>query len=270
MKRPILPVLLLSGLVASVVLNIVLLASLGASGRAAGSGSGGSGSEGTEPTSAPTTTTTTTTTGGGLDLTGSSPCPERGAVVACRARLRRCQRRGVDALVRASGAASTPEAETSGETVDLELQSSVLCDVAKARLKRSWHRRREKIAADVLESLQDSAKQRRDLNKEVKDFASTLGLDGRQRGRLRARYAAARERRIAAISRALGQRPADLEGTLRQVRGLFADEDRIVAALFGADARRQLRAAQLEKRTTLLAIAAAMADKPWDHTTIAW
>jgi hypothetical protein len=57
---------------------------------------------------------------------------------------------------------------------------------------------------------------------------------------------------------------------LASARGLFADEDRIVEQLFGAKARRQARIALLEKRTTLLAIAAALADKPWDHTSLAW
>lgn len=252
MRRRILLVALVVGLLASLGLNITLLRGRGA--RASGKVE--------QPAPSPVAE--------GLGLTGSTPCPERGAAVVCKARLRQCQRRGLEAVVRAGGAVqpATSGSEEAAE-VDLELQSSVLCDVAKRRLKEGWHRRRERIIAKVLRDLQDANKQRRDLEREVEGFASTLGLDSGQRGQLRTRYAAARGRRITAIAAALGHRPADLETTLRQVKGLFADEDRIVGALFGEDARRQLRASQLEQRTTLLAIAAAMGGRPWDHT-IAW
>jgi len=153
--------------------------------------------------------------------------------------------------------------------VDLELQQSVLCDLAKRKVRQRWKGKREKIAANLLEELKDPAKQRKDAEKEVAQFAATLGLSEGQKGELMRRYGAERAQRIQMARAALERKSGRYQALLKEVRLLFAGEDRLVKEIAGAAAREQLRAAQLEERTLILAILAAMADQPWEQA-VSW
>jgi hypothetical protein len=206
----------------------------------------------------------------------------------CRAKLRRCQQEELDLLVGAIGRGSTPASTRSpasqpvrstgsSETtpglvrtdVDLELQQSVLCDVAKRKLRRIWRRKQDQIVENVTNILGDRAKQLRDAEQEVNRFAKVLGLNDGQRLGLQRDYEALRGRRISALRAAMMADPPRLDAAFKQARGLFAGEDRLMERLFGSKARAQLRAAQLEKRTVVLALIAALAGKPWDQN-IGW
>jgi hypothetical protein len=153
--------------------------------------------------------------------------------------------------------------------VDLELQQSVLCDIAKRKLRRLWRKKRDQIVKNVTNALGDRTKQRRDLEREVNRFAKVLGLNDGQRLALQREYESLRGQRISALRTALMTDPPRLDAAFQQARDLFAGEDRLMKRLFGSKARGQLRAAQLEKRTVVLALIAALAGKPWDQT-IGW
>lgn len=190
---------------------------------------------------------------------------------ACEQRLSACQQAEVSDLLKViraggtarPGAAAKPRLET---RVGAELQQSVLCDVTRRKQRRRWYDKRHKIAESLMPNLTDAKKQQRDMDQDIDAFSRVLGWDAAQRARFAKQYAPARKRRVAAILTALKQEPVAFTAISSQVRGLFADEDRLVQGLSGDRARRQLRAARLENRTVIVAIAAAMADAPWDHS----
>ncbi len=59
--------------------------------------------------------------------------------------------------------------------------------------------------------------------------------------------------------------PPDYRAVLDEVRALYADEDRLAKEMFGEQAVEKLRFAELEGRTTILALIAALADLPMEH-----
>jgi hypothetical protein len=207
----------------------------------------------------------------------------------CRAKLKRCQQEELDLLVGAIGRptaaptaspasqprpkeGSSPGSRAPGlvhAEVDLELQQSVLCDVAKRKLRRLWHKKRDQIVKNVTHTLGDRAKQRRDTEQEARRFAQVLGLNDGQRLALQREYEGLRGKQLSALRNELMTDPPRLDAAFQHARGLFAGEDRLVERLFGGKARTQLRASQLEKRTVVLALIAALAGKPWDQT-IGW
>ena len=199
----------------------------------------------------------------------------------CRSRLKACRREGMERVMRVfapppapaapgeHGAAPATGPGAPPRVVDLELQQSVLCDLAKRKVRQRWKGKREKIAANLLEELKDPAKQRKDAEEEVAQFAATLGLSEGQKGELMRRYGAERAQRIRMARAALERKSGRYQALLKEVRLLFAGEDRLVKDIAGAAAREQLRAAQLEERTLILAILAAMADQPWEQA-VSW
>jgi len=192
----------------------------------------------------------------------------------CAAKLKRCRQAEITEIVKViqagasagSGARKGLRAEAS---VGAELQQSVLCDITRRKQHRRWFDKRNKIAESLVPNLLDHDKQQRDLEKDVKEFSRVLGWSEAQGARFQRRYEQARRKRLASIVKALQREPRAFDAVLSQVKGLYGDEDRLVRELFGDKARQQLRAARLENRTVIMAIAAAMAKVPWDHS-ISW
>ncbi len=189
---------------------------------------------------------------------------------ACEQRLRACQQAEVSDIVKviragasAGDTAARPRVESG---VGAELQQSVLCDVTRRKQRKRWYDKRDKIAESLVPNLEDAAKQQRDLSRDVAAFAKVLGWSEAQRARFAQQYGPARKKRLAAVLAALKQEPVAFDAVFSQVRGLYADEDRLAKKLFGDRARQQLRAARLESRTVIVAVAAAMANAPWDHS----
>lgn len=221
---------------------------------------------------------------GAARAAGNEAPPRRpGREAACQARLRQCQRDSLDTLIGtfhsrdrrwppvARGAAP-PNAAAPGEgaaaivtPVDAALQDSVLCDIAKKHLHRRWTGDRERIIASVRRDLGDLAGQRRKTARDLGKLSGLLGLSDEQRRRVRQAYEPLRAGKMKAIRAALSQDSIDGQKVLKQVKELYAGEDRIINQLFGPRAREQLRAAQLEKRTAILALAATLAGLSWDH-----
>ena len=197
------------------------------------------------------------------------------AEMDCAQKLRSCRQAEVSEIVkviRAGVAAPAGAAADRGRRlrvearVGTELQQGVLCDITRRHERERWFNKRHKIAKSLVPNLEDQQKQRQDLEKEVKEFSRVLGWSEAQRERFQLQYGPARQKRLASVVGALTQEPVAFDAVLAQVRGLYADEDRLVLKLFGDRARRQLRAARLENRTLIMALAAAMAKVPWDHS----
>lgn len=194
----------------------------------------------------------------------------------CQARLRRCRQEEVSQLVkiiRAGGGVRQGVGSQRGKpgaaAVDSELQQSVLCDITRRHQRERWFRKRHGIARSLVPSLKDRPKQQRELERDVKRFAGVLGWSEDQQVRFQQSYEQVRRERVTSALAALKRKPVAFGELLVQLRGLYSDEDRLVRELFGQQAADQLRASQLEKRTLIVALAAAMARVPWDHS-ISW
>ncbi len=149
--------------------------------------------------------------------------------------------------------------------VDDALEQDVLCAVAEEKLREGWRRDRDAITAGLRRSLADRDEQERNLRDNAAELADALALDGARRAELTARYRERRFARIAEARAALDRDPPDHAGLLAAAEGLFSDEDALATELGGPDGRERVRAAALEARTTLLAVAAALADVPFER-----
>ncbi len=102
-------------------------------------------------------------------LAGEASETPRGAAAdpSCRAQLSKCRQEGMEQVVGlfrhgpsqprvAPGRetlSSNPGTATPPPVVDLELQQSVLCDLAKRKARERWRGTRQKIAASLLKEL---------------------------------------------------------------------------------------------------------------------
>lgn len=195
---------------------------------------------------------------------------------ACQTRLRRCQQEEVSQIFRVIQRAPRPagqasEGQASGKPgrvapakVDLDLQQSVLCDIARRHAKQRWFHKRHRAAGSLVRSLGDANMQQQNTARDVKAFGDVLGWSEAQRQDFTRQYSPLRQQRVAVARQALQRKPPNFKAVFVQLKGLFVDEDKLMRKLHGARAVSRLRAAQLEQRTLLAAIVAAMAGMPWD------
>jgi hypothetical protein len=187
---------------------------------------------------------------------------------ACADRLAACEARSWD-LVR-QAVTSDPRRRGAGQPAPRvagtgpDAQAEALCAKAQASLRETWERDRDKIATSLVTGFADPEEQERNTRSEVARMRATLGLGDREAEALLADYREKRLARIAAAQAALAREPRDLDGLLAAARGLYADEDAILERIAGAAGREAWREEQLEGRTVILAIAAAMAGKDWE------
>ena len=150
-----------------------------------------------------------------------------------------------------------------------EDQEDALCKVAMRHLRRHWLEQRESITASLRRSLANADEQARALAEETETLARAAGLGPAEQEMLGERYAPLRRARLAAVRGALAQDPPAYDAVLEEVIGLFADEDLLISELGGQGALGRLREERREGRTVIAAIAAALADLPWDGS-IRW
>lgn len=143
-------------------------------------------------------------------------------------------------------------------------QREALCQVAREHLRRDWARQRDKLTASLKRSLSDPDETEKDARQIAERFGRALGLGEAERETLERRYAAVRGQWIGQILQALGQEPPDLAAVFDAAHGLFADEDRLIRELFGEAAVETIRDAERRSRTVVMALAATLADMPWD------
>lgn len=198
-------------------------------------------------------------------------CPP--ATPTCERRLEECQQQGWSLVLRAIAHDRAPakHAERGGSPEDSgpAAQAEALCDRAKASLRETWQRDRDKIADSLVVSLADTAEQERNVAREVESMREVAGLDERETVELTRAYRERRLARLADAQAALAREPRDIAAVMDAARGLFADEDALLMKVGGSRARDAWRAHQLDGRTVVLAIGAAMADQDWEES-IRW
>jgi hypothetical protein len=193
----------------------------------------------------------------------------------CKQRLAACEQRSWEILRRTIAAESAPRQAQNkppapaASGVSAEEQERMLCEKAKQGLRDTWRRDRDGISAGLAKSLEDAAEQERNAASEAGKMRVAAGLDDREADQVAREYHDRRLARVAEARDALGRDPRDFDGLADAARGLYADEDAILERVGGAAARDAWRADQVEARTVLLALTAAMADRDWD-ASIRW
>ncbi|MDD5309067.1 MAG: hypothetical protein PHU25_17275 [Deltaproteobacteria bacterium] len=140
-----------------------------------------------------------------------------------------------------------------------------LCRVARNALKDDWLGKRQEIVQGVRKDLADPVEQERNVRANTIKFARILKLEGKDMARLEQRYRGIRLARVQQIRAAIEDEPVNLEAMLDETRGLFTDEDRLIAELFGKDAAATLNAAEREGRVIVLIIIGTLAGIPWEE-----
>lgn len=199
----------------------------------------------------------------------ASAAPSAVDPTACEARLAACERKGWEAVRKAiaddRAARVDAGAPAPASSAAAAAQSAALCERAKAHLRETWQRDRELIVGNLARSLNDGAEQERNVTSEISAMAETAGLGLRATADLDRLYREARTKRVAAAREGITKQPPDFGAVLSATRGLFADEDALLARIGGEPARQAWRDRQKESRTVFMALWATMADEEWDE-----
>ena len=169
--------------------------------------------------------------------------------------------------------AATDEAEApeagARRLADEATRREVLCRVGEVAARNDWNAKRDDLVASVRESLADDARQEREMADDAVRMAEAVGLDDDQRALLTDRYRELRAARMDQLADALEGEEIDFKGAFDAFAGLYQDEDRLVGELFGDDSREKLHDYEIDKRATILAIAATYAELSW-FDSITW
>jgi hypothetical protein len=193
-----------------------------------------------------------------------SPIASEAPCAPCSAELDRCRNQGWELARRVlveQQHRSTPVARQDDDAdVGAREQEAALCAKGMRSLHDTWHAERDGIITGLRKSLGESEEQERNASEVASRMADVLDVPSSARDALVRDYRTKRLARMNAISAALGSEPPDLDDAIAAARGLFADEDAL-ALRYGREAGRVAwRREQLEGRTVVLAIAAAMSD----------
>ncbi len=197
---------------------------------------------------------------------------EGGPCSACEHALEVCssssRRVATDAL-RRKPRADAERARSAATGAPPGSQTEALCAKAKQSLAEGWARDRPAITAGLRKTLADPDERRRTADEKLEEMRGVLDLDGAAAARLDAAYHAVRSRHVAAAADAVAQDPPDFDAVLDEAKELFEAEDAMVREAGGDDALASWREDQLDGRTVILALIAALAEKPWDDR-ITW
>jgi len=178
--------------------------------------------------------------------------------------LERALRRTVLVAPSSPGAdLSLPAPPPAPARVTPELQHDALCVIALDHLHRQWEQSHDALFEVVRRDLLDPAKRAETLRRDLDQWAAAMQLTPTQRDQLTTRYQPLRDARLDAAAAAASVSPPDFGAILEAMRGLFSDEDAVVRSMFGGEAVEHLRAAELEKRTAVLAIVSALGNQAW-------
>ncbi len=152
--------------------------------------------------------------------------------------------------------------------IDDTLERDVVCEVALRRFHEDFAREREHLADSLRRDFADQAKQDADADQTAAKEAAILDLDEADRAAFTDAYRTLHTARVADVLAAVNATPPDWPAVLGTVKKLFSDEDSLAARFTGDSGASKLRAAQLESRAGVIAIAAALADAP--STAATW
>ncbi len=182
------------------------------------------------------------------------------ALRACEARLKAKQ--ATAALRSLADGIRGARAPALDEAADGERPNARACRIAEKQLRDRWREKEKETLADVRRDLADPEKTARDAAADAKRYADELGATDAQRDLLAERYLPLRRDRMARILGAIEKEPVDYEAARAEMRGLYADEDRLIAELFGRGKADSFAADAEEGRLTVLTIIAALGGLP--------
>jgi hypothetical protein len=185
---------------------------------------------------------------------------EAEALRTCEARLKAKQ--ATEALRSLADGIRGSRAADDDERAEAERPSALRCRIAEKQLRDRWREKEEETLADVRESLSDAKRTARDAAADAERYAERLGATGAQRERFAERYLPIRRDRMARILAAIEKAPVDYAAALAEMKGLYADEDALVADLFGRGKADAFAADAEEGRLTVLTIIAALGALP--------
>ncbi|RLB46798.1 MAG: hypothetical protein DRJ42_26835 [Deltaproteobacteria bacterium] len=153
--------------------------------------------------------------------------------------------------------------------VDADFQDDVLETIALGQLRDAWEEQQDATIASILGTVSNEEEGAAARERDLARAYTLLQVPGDQREAFEAGYGNVWQTHVDEVREALEQSPPDAGVALVAVRALFRDQDAYVADHLGDDARRHLRLAQAEHRTTVLALMATFAGQPWDER-ITW
>ncbi len=157
---------------------------------------------------------------------------------------------------------------TNHELTGSRAQAEALCARAQRTMDEDWRKRRETIADDLKASLSDPQKEAREATQTAHKMARALNLDEPSTGALEQDYAKIRRAHVHEALEALATDPPDYEAVFDAAKDLFEDEDALIRDYAGPNGVARWRLAELESRTTILALLASLADLPWNDELV--
>ena len=199
------------------------------------------------------------------EVPSRAPRDEKAAADAlrrCEARLK--ARQATEALRSLADGIRGSRAEGRDDAAgdDPERPEALLCRIAEKQLRDRWREKEKETLADVRRDLADPEKTARDAAADAKRYADKLGATDAQRDLLAERYLPLRRDRMARLLGAIEREPVDYEAARAEMQGLYADEDRLIAELFGKGKADGFAADAEEGRLTVLTVIAALGGLP--------
>lgn len=153
-----------------------------------------------------------------------------------------------------------PPLEPTREPTGGDAQRATRCDVAEQQAREHWVRERANIYASV-KDVGTPAWIERETKKTLAAMQRELGVAPSER-----EYAALWAKHGPIFRAALANE--DWAVLIEVVRSFWRDEDALVERTLGARVRDERRALELRSRTAIMAILAALADKPFDDAIV--
>jgi hypothetical protein len=144
-------------------------------------------------------------------------------------------------------------------------QRRVRCDIAEQQAREHWVKHRVEILASV-KDVGTATWVQGERKKTLDGIAKILGADPGELRRFDHGYDALWTKHGPILHAQVTAEPVDAAALIGSVRGLWHDEDSLIESIMGAHARDEYRASELRSRTAIVAILAALANKPFDES----
>jgi hypothetical protein len=142
-------------------------------------------------------------------------------------------------------------------------QKRTLCDVAEQQAREHWVRNRASILASV-RTVGTPDWIRGERKKELDGIEKVFGTRPSERAVFDRGYDALWAKYGASLRAELDREPIDFTKVIAIVRDVFQAEDALVESTLGAHARDEWRASEMRSRTAIMAILAALGERPFD------
>jgi hypothetical protein len=191
-------------------------------------------------------------------------CPTE--LAACRTESWNIVARTIRTEVEEKKPQQAPLADLPNPT-NVDAQRRTRCDVAEQQAREHWVREK----ANIFSSVKDVGTPEW-ISKEVKKTLASLEKDLgiAPSARLEREYTTLWSKHGPLFQRALTHEPADWAALVDIVRAYYADEDALLERTLGAHVRDEHRVLELRSRTAIMAVVAALAEKPFDDESLAW